>query len=79
MVREGIIVAMCFVAMASPCELLLDTCELRVAHELGRVAAQEAWRIEAKFSRYRPESIVSVINRSQGEAVVVDAETCCAD
>ena len=42
---------------------------------MGRVAAHEAWRIEARFSRYRPESIVSVINRSQGHAVVVDAET----
>ena len=30
--------------------------------EVGRAAAQEAWRIEAKYSRYRPESIVSVIN-----------------
>jgi FAD:protein FMN transferase len=73
--REGGIVAVCFVAMASPCELLLDTTEVRAAHEVGRVAAQEAWRIEAKFSRYRPESIVSVINRSHGHAVVVDTET----
>jgi len=75
MPREGGIVAVSFVAMASPCELLLDTTEVCAAYEVGRVAAQEAWRIEAKFSRYRPESIVSVINRSQGHAVVVDAET----
>ena len=75
MPREGGIVAVCFVAMASPCELLLETADLHEAHEVGRVAAHEAWRIEARFSRYRPESIVSVINRSQGHAVVVDAET----
>ena len=73
--REGGIVAVCFVAMASPCELLLETADVEAARELGRVAAQEAWRIEAKFSRYRRESIVSVINRSQGHAVVVDGET----
>jgi FAD:protein FMN transferase len=73
--REGGIVAARFVAMASPCELLLETADLHEARELGRVAAHEAWRIEAKFSRYRPESIVSVINRSHGHAVVVDAET----
>lgn len=74
MPREGGIVAVCFIAMASPCELLLET-DVDTARELGRVASQEAWRIEAKFSRYRPESIVSVINRSQDHAVVVDEET----
>ena len=73
--REGGIVAVCFVAMASPCELLLETADAHMAGEAGRIAAQEAWRIEAKFSRYRPESIVSVINRSRGHAVVVDGET----
>jgi FAD:protein FMN transferase len=72
--REGGIVAVCFVAMASPCELLLET-DADAARELGRVAAQEAWRIEAKFSRYLPDSIISVINSSRGHAVVVDGET----
>lgn len=73
--REGGIVAVHFRAMASPCELLLETTDRRVAAELGRAAAGEAWRIEVKFSRYRPESIVSVVNRSDGHAVVVDEET----
>jgi FAD:protein FMN transferase len=73
--REDGIVAVRFLAMASPCELLLETTDARAVQEAGRVAAQEAWRIEAKFSRYRPESIVSVVNRSRGHAVVVDGET----
>jgi thiamine biosynthesis lipoprotein len=73
--REGGIAAVCFVAMASPCELLLEKADAHTAQEMGRVAAQEAWRIEAKFSRYRPESIISVINRSRSHAVVVDGET----
>lgn len=73
--REGGITAACFTAMASPCELLLDTTDAHAAAELGRAAAAEAWRIEAKFSRYRADSIVSVINRSNGHAVVVDGET----
>jgi thiamine biosynthesis lipoprotein len=73
--REDGIVAACFTAMASPCEVLLDAPGEQQATELGRAAAQEAWRIEKKFSRYRPDSIVSVINRSQGLAVVVDRET----
>jgi thiamine biosynthesis lipoprotein len=72
--REGGLVAVCFVAMASPCELLLET-DADAARELGRIAAEEAWRIETKFSRYRPESIISVINGSRGHAVVVDRET----
>ncbi len=73
--REGGIVAVSFRAMASPCELLLETPDHGLGVELGQAAAREAWRIELKFSRYRPESIVSVINRSEGHAVVVDEET----
>lgn len=73
--RAGGIVAVSFQAMAGPCELLLETTDTRQAGELGQAASREAWRIELKFSRYRPESIVSVINRSAGHAVVVDDET----
>ena len=74
-VREAGLVAISFVAMASPCELLLETEDLRAAEKLGCIAAHEAWRIEAKFSRYRDDSIISAINRSQGRPVPVDAET----
>jgi FAD:protein FMN transferase len=73
--RDRGIVAARFEAMAGPCELLIETHEPDEACELGRLAAAEAWRIEVKFSRYRPESIVSVINGSRGHAVVVDEET----
>jgi thiamine biosynthesis lipoprotein len=61
--------------MASPCELLLDTRDLAVAQRLGRAAAGEASRIEAKYSRYRGDSVISTINRSAGIAVAVDGET----
>jgi len=73
--REAGIVAISFVAMASPCELLLETGDLRAAEKLGRIAAHEAWRIEAKFSRYQDGSIISAINRSQGRPIAVDGET----
>ncbi len=73
--RDEGIAAVAFVAMASPCELLLERADLEEAGELGRLAAREAWRIETKFSRYRPDSIVSTINASQGRPVAVDAET----
>jgi thiamine biosynthesis lipoprotein len=36
---------------------------------------REAWRIEAKFSRYRADSVVGAINASQGRPVAIDAET----
>lgn len=73
--REDGISAAFFTAMASPCEVLLDTRDAEFAAELAGAAAAEAWRIEAKFSRYRAESIVSVINGSAGNTVLVDAET----
>lgn len=67
--------AVIFTAMAAPCELLLEASDVHESRKLGHVVAQEAWRIESKFSRYRPESIISAINRGDGHAVVVDEET----
>ena len=64
-----------FVAMASPCEVLLDDRDARRARALLDIAAHEAWRIEAKFSRYRTDSIVHAINASDGAPVDVDEET----
>jgi thiamine biosynthesis lipoprotein len=63
--------------MACPCALHLvgdDEATLRRAAEGGM---GEVRRIEARYSRYRPDSIVSAINHraGQGEAVAVDAET----
>jgi FAD:protein FMN transferase len=73
--RDGGIVAACFFAMASPCELLVETPDGEKALALGRIVESEARRIEAKFSRYRGESVVSAINRGAGTVVQVDAET----
>ncbi len=54
-------------------------CEVRLAQEhahLAHVAIDEVWRIEAKYSRYRPDSIVSRINAAAGlEPVACDDET----
>jgi thiamine biosynthesis lipoprotein len=47
-----------------------------VATDLARAAVAEARRIETKFSRYRPTSVVSQINDEAGGApVVIDEET----
>ena len=61
--------------MASPCEVHLAPIEERTAAEIVTLVADEAWRIEAKFSRYRPDGIVARINAAGGEPVTVDAET----
>ncbi|MEQ1837205.1 MAG: FAD:protein FMN transferase [Candidatus Nitrotoga sp.] len=64
-----------FAAMASPCEILLDHTDLKLAHTQVKTAVQEALRIEQKFSRYRTDNIIHALNHANGKAVRVDAET----
>lgn len=64
-----------FSAMASACEVRVETADAALAEALGRVGEAEARRIEAKFSRYDPASALSAINRSAGKVVEVDEET----
>ncbi len=73
--RSGGLLAARFSAMASPCEVLLATQDQALAQGLGALAAAEAWRIEAKFSRYRTDSVIGQINRHAGERRQLDAET----
>jgi len=62
-------------AMGSPCELLIESNDQFIAKRLVQVVADEAWRIEDKFSRYLPGNIIDRINRSNGNAVETDKET----
>ncbi len=64
-----------FEAMASPCEVLIDTSDAPLAEALFRSAEEEARRIERKFSRYRDDNIVHRINHAAGKPVEVDEET----
>jgi thiamine biosynthesis lipoprotein len=64
-----------FIAMGSPCEILVETGEEELACRVADAASAEAWRIEDKFSRYLPGNIVDRINHAGGEAVKVDDET----
>lgn len=64
-----------FQAMGSPCEILLEIDDQATARKLGWMAAQEVWRIEEKYSRYRTGNIVHRINHSHGRPVEVDEET----
>ncbi|MGE5175960.1 MAG: FAD:protein FMN transferase [Hyphomicrobiales bacterium] len=64
-----------FAAMASPCEVLIDTDDPDEAERAIRIAADEAWRIETKFSRYRSGNVVDRINHADGAPIAVDEET----
>jgi thiamine biosynthesis lipoprotein len=64
-----------FLAMASPCDVLMEVEEESFAQEILNAIANEAWRIEDKFSRYKKDNIIYQINQSKGEAVAVDDET----
>jgi FAD:protein FMN transferase len=65
-----------FTAMASVHELHLSTPDRALADRVAGAAIGDVRRIEAKYSRYRDDSVTSAINRAAGRAgVAVDAET----
>ncbi|MGZ8259160.1 MAG: FAD:protein FMN transferase, partial [Caldimonas sp.] len=66
-----------FSAMASTCEVRIGALGRCRAAALASRAIAEVRRIEAKYSRYRADSVVSRINASagSGRAVDVDPET----
>jgi len=49
--------------------------ERELAAELLTLAVGEVGRIEAKFSRYRNDSVIAEINRSNGKSFSLDAES----
>jgi thiamine biosynthesis lipoprotein len=65
-----------FRAMASPCQVLLPAASEQQALALAQSAIDEVHRIEAKYSRYRADSVVTAINSAAGgAAVTIDDET----
>ena len=64
-----------FNAMASSCEVLMEVDSPKLAQSILQAVADEAWRIERKFSRYQDNNIIHQINSACGKAVRVDAET----
>lgn len=66
-----------FDAMGSVCRIRLAGLEDRQARAWAAKAIEEVRRIEAKYSRYRPDSVVSRINAAAGRAEVLplDDET----
>ena len=67
-----------FRAMASPCALSIVAAggDADAARRAADAAIAEVARIEAKYSRYRDDSVTTAINRAAGGArVAIDAET----
>jgi thiamine biosynthesis lipoprotein len=63
-----------FTAMASPCEVLIETQDPILANHLTSIAYSETKRIEQKFSRYLPNNPMAQINHSEGKPVAIDDE-----
>lgn len=64
-----------FRAMATPCEVLIESKETATAEAAAHAVEMEARRIEHKFSRYTNDSVVGRINAAGGKEITVDAET----
>ena len=65
-----------FAAMASVHEMQLAGTDRPTADRAARAAIADVKRIEAKYSRYRDDSVTTAINRAAGAcAVAIDAET----
>lgn len=66
-----------FVAMGGPCRLRIDSGDKVLVAQAVTAAVTEVERLEAKYSRYREGSLLSIINRAAGKSdyTPVDPET----
>ncbi len=64
-----------FNVMASPCEVLMDTSDDKLAQKIVQNVYTEAKRIEQKFSRYLKINFMFELNNSHGKTLVLDEES----
>lgn len=64
-----------FFAMASPCEVLIECDDEYLAKHIGDIVANEAWRIQDKYSRYDANSVCARLNKQAGHVCDIDQET----
>lgn len=66
-----------FAAMGSPCELQLYAPHAALGKRVSGQLIADVARLEQRYSRYRPDSVLSAINRvaATGGSIEVDAET----
>ena len=53
--------------MGGPCEIRVHAPTVSLARQWLELAEAEVRRLEAKYSRYRPDSVCSAINASAGD------------
>jgi thiamine biosynthesis lipoprotein len=63
-----------FRAMASPCQVLVESQDDALAKQLCEIIHKEVARIEAKFSRYLAGNMCHQINSANGDAISIDEE-----
>jgi len=64
-----------FSAMASPCQVLIETDQKAQAKSIAKLVRNEVFRIEQKYSRYIAGNTCHSINQSDGKAVAIDTES----
>lgn len=65
----------CFFAMASDCEILIQTGNRKKAKQIAHLIANEAWRLQDKYSRYQDQAWLSQLNNAEGKWLKMDQET----
>ncbi|MCE9789870.1 FAD:protein FMN transferase [Shewanella chilikensis] len=63
-----------FRSMASPCELLIASCDERLAFSLTQAAIKECQRLEQKYSRFLAGNWLWRLNHSAGAPFMLDSE-----
>lgn len=61
--------------MANPCEVIIETDVKTAAEQITKLVAEEAWRIEFKYSRYRSSGVIFDINNKGTKGITLDSET----
>ena len=64
-----------FQAMASPCEVLMDSSDEKLGQAIIKAVYTEAKRIEQKFSRYLDNNFMFTLNNSAGKSLILDDES----
>ncbi|HOY23116.1 MAG TPA: FAD:protein FMN transferase, partial [Cellvibrio sp.] len=64
-----------YAAMASTCEIIIDSSEQELAQKLTKIAQHETLRIQQKFSRYQKDNLLWQINHANGAVINIDSET----
>jgi thiamine biosynthesis lipoprotein len=63
--------------MGSPCDIQLYAKNYKQGAQIAQLAIADVHRLEARYSRYRPDSFLSAINQvaAMGGSITVDGET----